>query len=153
MKHKYISALYLYLVAVLGVFVIFFFVPPSTLLPSIPVGFIILLLAILYWLYFSIGAIHIHKRAHANLENVDSVVTSGVYGLVRHPMYGSNILLVWALFIVFPDLKVLMSVFWVSIVIVIWIELEERGLAQKFGNEYKTYRSQVPKLIPRIRKK
>jgi protein-S-isoprenylcysteine O-methyltransferase Ste14 len=153
MKHKLISPLFLYLIAILGVFIIFFFVPSRILLPNVPLGFIVFLLAIFYWLYFSLGAIHIHKRAHANLENIDSVVTSGVYSLVRHPMYSSNIVLVWALFIIFPDLRVLLSVVWVSVAMIIWIELEERELAQKFGDEHKTYRSQVPKLIPRIRKK
>lgn len=152
MKHNLTSPLYLYLVAVLGVFVIFFFVPSSILLPSMPLGSIIFIIAIIYWLYFTLGAIHIHKRAHSSLENVDSIINTGVYGLVRHPMYGSNIILIWALFIIFPDLKVLLSVIWVSVTMIIWTELEERWLAQKFGVQHKSYRSQVPKFIPRIKK-
>ena len=80
------------------------------------------------------------------------LVVRGVYRHVRNPMitgvfaivlgetllFGSSALLVWFLFVVVVNL--------------IYIPfLEERGLEKRFGEDYRIYKKNVPRWIPRLR--
>jgi protein-S-isoprenylcysteine O-methyltransferase Ste14 len=77
------------------------------------------------------------------------LVTEGIYGFVRHPIYTSYILL----FVGFC--MVLQSLWGVSLLIavcLVWfgnrIGIEERMLAARFGDKYQTYCQQTKRLFP-----
>jgi len=85
-----------------------------------------------------------------NIEGLttNTLVTSGVYGVVRHPMYLAGIVI----FTFNPyftrnsltisglaDLYFLFGTF-----------VEERRLVEVFGDRYREHRKRVPRLIPRI---
>jgi protein-S-isoprenylcysteine O-methyltransferase Ste14 len=77
------------------------------------------------------------------------LVTSGVYGLVRHPIYSA-----WIVFI-FPGIALLcrswpmLLASLVSYVIFkLLIKREERYLEEKFGQAYLDYRERVNEIIP-----
>ncbi len=78
------------------------------------------------------------------------LLEDGVYGVIRHPRYLSVIIGTagFALFVNFLGayLAVLASV----PVLVLVIYLEERELADRFGQAYLEYRERVPALIPGI---
>lgn len=87
------------------------------------------------------------ERAHENL------VTDGLYGYVRHPLYVGSFLLGLGLTCVVGDwlLAVLFLVgFAVNHGSV--IQAEERELEAAFGDEYRRYRAEVPGFIPRLRR-
>jgi protein-S-isoprenylcysteine O-methyltransferase Ste14 len=77
------------------------------------------------------------------------LVTTGVYGLVRNPIYSS------LTFLVLPAVA-LMTLAWVYFVVsvfvyvgvMIFIGKEEEQLARIFGQEYKDYRARVDRLVP-----
>ena len=77
------------------------------------------------------------------------LVTSGVYGLVRHPVYSA-----WIVFI-FPGIALLcqswpmlLASLVAYIVFKLLIKREERYLEEKFGQVYLDYRSRVNEIIP-----
>jgi protein-S-isoprenylcysteine O-methyltransferase Ste14 len=80
------------------------------------------------------------------------VIRKGVFNVVRHPVYLSEILLYLGFLILSMSLAAL-AVWIISIVFLYYISRhEERLLIARFGEEYKQYMRQVPMWIPRFRK-
>lgn len=81
--------------------------------------------------------------------NRDQLVTSGVFGLVRHPVYGAWIVLI------FPGLA-LMAGSWLMLITPLFayaifrrlIPREDAYLTKRFGQPYVEYRRRVNELIP-----
>jgi protein-S-isoprenylcysteine O-methyltransferase Ste14 len=115
------------------------------------VGFILLALAT--WLLW---------RAHADLgrnwsptlqvSREQQVVTSGVYGYLRHPIYASLLLTGVAQALMLPN--------WIAgwsglaaflLVYLVRVPREEAMMVQHFGEEYTAYRARVGGLLPRRR--
>jgi protein-S-isoprenylcysteine O-methyltransferase Ste14 len=72
--------------------------------------------------------------------------TTGVYGIVRHPLYSTGLLILWC----FPVLTTGTLAFDTAITLYVLIgsELEERRLILQFGDAYLRYRKKVARLIP-----
>jgi protein-S-isoprenylcysteine O-methyltransferase Ste14 len=79
--------------------------------------------------------------------SLGGLVTTGVYGIVRHPMYLGGILL----FVFNPH--VTRTWLTVSVLAVCYFVygsvVEDRRLVRHFGDEYRKYRERVPLLVPR----
>jgi len=75
------------------------------------------------------------------LENIDHLVTSGLFAKIRHPMYAGFIL--WILgWVVFHGAAVSLVAGLVGIGnILYWRRLEEEKLASDFGEDYRRYRA------------
>jgi protein-S-isoprenylcysteine O-methyltransferase Ste14 len=80
------------------------------------------------------------------------LLREGIYGVVRHPRYlSAGIgLLANALVINYARLYVMMLL--LVPVGYLMVLLEERELMERFGEEYRKYQREVPRLIPRWRK-
>jgi methanethiol S-methyltransferase len=100
-----------------------------------------------------IGATRAHPEAGLNPDKVSKLVQTGVYGRLRHPMYVADIVLVWAVWLFIPQARIFVFAIWLTLVMVIWIIMEERALRLKFGQEHATYASRVPMVIPRLGRK
>jgi protein-S-isoprenylcysteine O-methyltransferase Ste14 len=93
----------------------------------------------------------IHKQAHEKSQRIEGIVTTGLFGKIRHPMYMSLIIMVlglsfgWGILWMFA-LAVLLSALMVLIAI-----KEEKFLLKKFGNQYEEYLRKVRwRMIPRL---
>lgn len=75
-----------------------------------------------------------------------SLVTSGLYRLVRHPLYTSGLLFLWANPVV--SWNGLAFNLGASAYLVIGALFEERKLLAEFGPAYAEYRRRTPMLIP-----
>ncbi len=75
----------------------------------------------------------------------------GLHKYVRHPLYFGTLLFVWGLFLLLPFLSNLIAVVVLTIYVLIGIHLEEQKLILEYGEKYKQYSKNVPKLIPKIR--
>jgi methanethiol S-methyltransferase len=82
-------------------------------------------------------------------EKTGSLVTSGLYRSVRHPLYTFSLLILWCSpsmsmnsFIVYAGL---------TIYVLIGIYFEERKLLREFGQAYAQYKSATPMLIPALK--
>lgn len=80
------------------------------------------------------------------------VIRKSVYGVVRHPMYLSEIVLYLGLLLM--SISLAAALVWaVAILFLRHISLyEERLLLARFGEEYERYVREVPMLIPRFGK-
>ncbi|MGD0174107.1 MAG: isoprenylcysteine carboxylmethyltransferase family protein [Anaerolineales bacterium] len=81
-----------------------------------------------------------------NEPSTGGLATTGAYGIVRHPLYSTGLLMLWC----FPILTTGTLAFDAAITVYILIgsELEERRLIVQFGEEYLRYRKKVARLIP-----
>ncbi len=78
----------------------------------------------------------------------DKLITDGVYGIIRHPQYLGFILITTGMLIHWPTLLTLIMF---PILVAAYVHLakkETKELAERFGEEYKRYKSLVPAFIP-----
>ncbi|HYE55967.1 MAG TPA: methyltransferase [Chitinophagaceae bacterium] len=75
----------------------------------------------------------------------------GLHKYVRHPLYFSTFLFIWSLWIVYPYLSLLVANVVITSYTVVALQFEEAKLVKEFGQEYETYRKEVPRLLPKIR--
>ena len=74
-----------------------------------------------------------------------SLDTRGILGVVRHPWYSGGILLIWAQRL---DAAAIASNGVITLYFIVGAMLEERKLAETFGESYRAYRQRVSMLVP-----
>lgn len=73
---------------------------------------------------------------------------TGIHKYVRHPLYLGTFLFIWGLFFLLPFLSLFIANVVITVYTLIGIELEEQKLVLEFGEDYRRYQREVPKLIP-----
>ena len=107
------------------------------------------------------GAIFMLWRSHADLgrnwsaklriTGQHSLVTSGVYYFIRHPMYTAHLLWAIAQGMLLANWLAGWAVLVLSIPLyIVRIPKEERMMIEQFGEEYRSYISRTGRLIPRL---
>ena len=93
-----------------------------------------------------------HRPSCAAQDASKSLVTTGIYGRIRHPMYASMFLLSIAHVLFIPNWIVgpayLLSF---GILYVFRVAREERMMLDRFGSEYRAYMRRSGRLMPRLR--
>jgi protein-S-isoprenylcysteine O-methyltransferase Ste14 len=117
----------------------------------IPVGAV----RALAWLLVAAGAVpviwgHLQLGLRTHMPSVrDSLVRTGLYARVRHPIYAGGILIVGGLAVLRPTAPVLVAsgigIGWV----LVQARLEELDLVQRLP-AYREYMRQVPRFFPRL---
>lgn len=77
------------------------------------------------------------------------VVRAGIYERVRHPRYLGALLSVWGAVLLSGATRVAYLVAVFTALILLVMELEERELLKRLGEDYAGYRRRVPRLLPR----
>jgi protein-S-isoprenylcysteine O-methyltransferase Ste14 len=108
------------------------------------------------------GAIFVFWRAHADLglnwsptleiREKHELVTRGIYGVIRHPMYASQ----WLWVIAQPLLRQNWIAGWLNLIIFIFfyflrVKAEEQLMMEQFGDQYGAYMQKVGTIIPKMR--
>jgi len=110
---------------------------------------------------FLAGAIFVFWRAHADLglnwspsleiREKHELITRGIYGVIRHPMYASQ----WLWIIAQPLLLQNWIAGWTNLLV--WIifyffrvEAEEELMIQSFGDQYREYMRRVGGVFPKL---
>ena len=78
----------------------------------------------------------------------NKLLITGIHRYVRHPLYLGTFSFIWGLFLVKPDLSLLIANSIITVYTLIGIKLEEDKLIGEFGESYKNYQQSVPKLLP-----
>jgi protein-S-isoprenylcysteine O-methyltransferase Ste14 len=112
----------------------------------IPVGIILLLLSA-YLARTGMTIVFGDKRQKS------TVIRKNVFGIVRHPIYLSELLLYPGLLMM--SISMAAALVWlIAIIFLHYISrYEEKLLLEHFGDEYRQYMSEVPMWIPRLRRK
>ena len=81
-------------------------------------------------------------------QSESTMVTSGLYRFVRHPLYSAGLVFIWLT----PEMSLnrLVLYFSLTIYILIGTYFEERKLIREFGKPYEDYQSKTPMLVPAI---
>jgi protein-S-isoprenylcysteine O-methyltransferase Ste14 len=148
-EHKYgdLGQLIL-LIIFMVVWVLDSFVFEFTLLNEYVPLFIRLPLGILFIIFSGLLAAKGLKTVFGEKREKPRVITTGVFSIVRHPIYLASILFYFGM--------IMFSVSFLAIVVLVFIKLfyhyiskyEEKLLITKFGKEYQDYMKKVPMLIP-----
>lgn len=77
--------------------------------------------------------------------------TGGILSYIRHPLYAGTILIVLGYLFYVPKLTSVIIVIITILYIAIGIYLEEKKLIIEFGDRYRSYKDEVPALVPRLR--
>jgi protein-S-isoprenylcysteine O-methyltransferase Ste14 len=88
-------------------------------------------------------------RQLVEVEKTGNLVTSGLYRLVRHPLYTFSLLTLW----LSPSMTVNSFVLYTALTayVLIGIIFEERKLLREFGNDYANYKLTTPMLLPGLK--
>jgi protein-S-isoprenylcysteine O-methyltransferase Ste14 len=87
------------------------------------------------------------------VRETPSVIRKGIFGVVRHPIYLSEILLYLGLFMM--NMSLAAGVVWLGASVFLYYlsRYEERLLMERFGESYRFYMRDVGMFVPRTRKK
>ncbi len=111
---------------------------------------------ILFILILSIALIFIelsHRSLFKSHKPPNSLITNGILGYLRNPMY-SGILLIYVAFILLSISFISIGFFIVIFLVYNWMaNFEEKILENMFGDEYIQYKKRVSKWIPNPFKK
>jgi protein-S-isoprenylcysteine O-methyltransferase Ste14 len=93
-----------------------------------------------------------HLRFEAALETNHQLVRSGPYRIVRHPIYASMLCLILATaFMVATPVLFAVAVIVFIVGTEIRVQVEDRLLEDRFGEEFRNYRRTTPAYIPLLR--
>ena len=86
----------------------------------------------------------------AMLKKGQTLVRSGPYGIVRHPIYSGLIVAIIGTALVYGGYRVIISV--VCVFLFAWVRIteEEKLMSNQFGEEYTEYKKEVKAIIPGI---
>ena len=103
--------------------------------------------------YFGLAGFLLLKRkgkSTRNFENTTVLVKSGVYSLIRHPLYFSLFLLGTGVMMKEPDLPALILGVINLVAVYLTSITEEKEMIEKFGEPYKEYVKETKMFIPFI---
>jgi protein-S-isoprenylcysteine O-methyltransferase Ste14 len=86
-----------------------------------------------------------------HVEKGQRLVTTGIYGAVRHPIYGGGLIGYVGLYMAFRSMVTLVAVTALYFAVIRHrLLFEERMLVDEFGDEYRDYMRRTKRLIPFI---
>jgi len=95
-----------------------------------------------------------HQRASdpalLSFEKTTQLVTSGIYKYIRHPLYGSLLLLTWGIFFKHPDVTAFTLSLVSSVFLLFTAKMDEQECLEFFGDEYQEYMRYSKMFIPFI---
>jgi len=95
-----------------------------------------------FWLLRVIG------RPKGRIENTTTLVMTGAYKYIRHPLYSSLLFLAWGVFLKDPSFLGGLLALTATTSLIATAKVEETENLQKFGNGYSTYIKKTKRFIP-----
>ena len=113
---------------------------------AVAVGFACLALSIDCWLRMGKN-----WRMAVTPDQQTDLVTTGLYGLVRHPIYALSILLMLCTVVIVPTVPVAVMALIHITLMVVKARNEERFLSERHGASYLRYLQRTSRFVPRLR--
>jgi len=121
---------------------------PDTIVVSLT-GFVLTIagLAFSVWARVYLGS---NWSPIATLKRDQTLVRTGPYGIVRHPIYSGLIIAIIGTALVFGGYRVIVSI--VCVFLFAWVRIteEEKLMSKQFGEDYVRYKREVKAIIPRV---
>jgi protein-S-isoprenylcysteine O-methyltransferase Ste14 len=81
-------------------------------------------------------------------EKTTTLVTTGIYRFIRHPLYSSLLLLTWGIFFKSPSLSGIILAVSATFLLIATARADERECTQFFGPPYREYMRKTKMFIP-----
>ncbi|RED51123.1 methyltransferase family protein [Cohnella lupini] len=95
----------------------------------------------------------IGKGTLAPWSPTSNLIIGGIYGYIRNPMISGVLFILIGEGLIFNSIGLIIwSLIFFIINHIYFIVSEEPGLHKRFGNEYQTYKANVPRWIPRFKR-
>ena len=119
--------------------------------PAIVMGTGLFLFAVSFALFIA-ALVHLREawRFGIDREQTSLLITNGVYGFIRHPIYTSLKLAQCATLLLFPNLYFLVIILPAFLGFTMIALLEEDFLLQNFGQKYRDYMARTGRFYPRL---
>ena len=85
----------------------------------------------------------------AETHRTETIVTTGVYSIIRHPQYFGGLLAHVGISFLLSGWYSLLATPLMVVLVYLISKKEEKELVKEFGKEYKDYKKKAPMLIPR----
>ena len=121
--------------------------PATTAVPVSGMAMTAVGLAFAIWARLHLGG---NWSGTITLKQDHTLVRTGPYRLVRHPIYSGLLLALLGSAIAIGEWRGLLAVALAGLALLRKSSLEEHWLRENFGNDYERYASEVPALIPSI---
>jgi protein-S-isoprenylcysteine O-methyltransferase Ste14 len=94
----------------------------------------------------------VEKRAEdpnlLSFEKTTSLVTTGIYRYIRHPLYSSLLLLAWGIFFKLPSWAGMVLVALTTFLLLLTARADEAECTRFFGPDYTQYMQKTRRFIP-----
>jgi protein-S-isoprenylcysteine O-methyltransferase Ste14 len=122
--------------------------PMPTWLRWLGAGLGFAMVPLLYWLFLSLG-----KNVSETVLTKESheLVTHGPYRWIRHPLYTTASIGIFALGLVAANWFMLLMILLIMLMLPALAAKEEAQLVEKFGNAYREYMQRTGRFLPRLK--
>ncbi len=86
-RQQLVSPVLMWAIVVGGAVIAINAFPPYAVFPKNIITSVLIVPTAIYWLYFFIGAVRVHRQAVQGVAGVRRIIDTGVYNKVRHPIY------------------------------------------------------------------
>lgn len=125
------------------------FLFPYPKIPFSPFTNIIGLMLLILGIWIHSSSHKIHRQAHQPKEQIEALVTTGIYSKIRHPGYTAYMICYLGILFLFGFLSMLIPIIIFSYLFYDSAVKEEKFLREKFGKQYEDYMKKVPwRFIP-----
>jgi protein-S-isoprenylcysteine O-methyltransferase Ste14 len=83
-----------------------------------------------------------------SFEKTSTLVTTGIYRYIRHPLYSSLLLLAWGIFFKAPAVLGLLLALTATFFLIATAKADEAECIRFFGADYKAYMKQTKRFVP-----
>jgi protein-S-isoprenylcysteine O-methyltransferase Ste14 len=104
-----------------------------------------------YWKHLSVSTLIGLPELSALERRKGKLLREGIYGVVRHPRYLSALVSLVGIALLSNYIGLYIFVLLLFPIGHLTMALEERELVERFGDAYRQYQREVPRLIPRFR--
>lgn len=120
--------------------------------PGVHVAALILMVLGLFIEILGIWTLGRNFRVSMPTDNT-TLITYGIYGVIRNPIVLAVFLLMGGTFFFFPNLLSLLTLVGIFITYNAKVDAEESYLARTFGEDWDSYKARTGKYFPRLRQR